>query len=194
MIFDSLGASIIYGKLRKGRISGIADIEIRKPVFFILGFGLEFGMLNLAVKYPILMEYRSYIHFLDYLLLFIGLWYNRNNKYMMIIGFGILLNFIVIFANGGRMPVSLNALKIAGLNNLIPELQANKVATHQALTDSTRLKFLADVLVLPKPYPLPKAFSIGDFIMAVGTFMMVTNAMLKKVKVYEYGREKKSNN
>jgi hypothetical protein len=193
MIFDSLGASLIYGTLRRGKISGIADIDIKKPSLFIAAFVLEFGMLNLANKFHVIMEYQSSIHFFVYLLLFIGLWYNRNNKYFRIISVGVLLNFIVIFANGGRMPVSIDALKAAGLNNLIPDLQANKIATHQVLTSSTRLKFLADVLVLPKPYPLPKTFSIGDFIMATGTFLLVTNAMLKKVKNHDGTRAKEQN-
>lgn len=182
MIFDSLGASLIYGLIRRGKISGIAEIDIKKPIFFILGFALEFGVLNLTDRFPIIMTYRAYIHFLDYLMLFIGLWYNRHNKYMMIITVGIILNFIVIFANGGRMPVSLSALKEAGLNNLIPTLQKNIVPTHQAMTSATRLKFLSDVLVLPKPYPLPKTFSIGDLFIASGIFLMVTNAMVKGVK------------
>ncbi|ADD01817.1 conserved hypothetical protein [Thermoanaerobacter mathranii subsp. mathranii str. A3] len=185
MIFDSLGVSLIYGTLKKGKISGIADIEIKKPSLFIAAFVLEFGMLNFSNKFYGVIKYQSYIHFFVYLLLFIGLWYNRNNKYFRIISVGVFLNFIVIFANGGRMPVSIDALKAAGLNNLILQLQANRIATHQVLKSSTRLKFLADVLVLPKPYPLPKAFSIGDFIMATGTFLLVTNAMLKKVKSHD---------
>ncbi|QSZ27002.1 DUF5317 domain-containing protein [Aceticella autotrophica] len=180
MIFDSLGISLIYGLIRGGKISGIADIDIKKPVFFILGFLFEFGLLNLSDRFPVIMSYRAFIHFLDYLMLFIGLWYNRHNRYMMIIGFGIFLNFIVIFANGGRMPVSIDALKAAGLYHLIPGLLSDGIATHQALTASTRLKFLSDVLFLPKPYPLPKAFSIGDLLIFTGTFLMVTNAMLKK--------------
>lgn len=193
MIFDSLGASLVYGTLRKGKISGIADIVIKKPSLFIAAFVVEMGMLNLANKFPIIIEYRAYIHFFVYLLLFMGLWYNRDNKYFRIISVGVLLNFIVIFANGGRMPVSVEALKIAGLQNLIPNLEANKIATHQVLTTSTRLKFLADVLVLPKPYPMPKAFSIGDLIMATGTFLLVTNAMIKKVKKNDSAREKEKN-
>ncbi|AFK87645.1 MULTISPECIES: DUF5317 domain-containing protein [Thermoanaerobacterium] len=187
MIFDSLGASFIYGfLLRRGKISGIADIDIKMPIFFILGFGLEFGVLNLTDKYPIIMTYRAYIHFLDYLMLFIGLWYNRHNKYMRIIAIGIILNFIVIFANGGRMPVSIDSLKAAGIGYLVPELTKNIIPTHQAMTSSTKLKFLCDVLYLPKPYPLPKTFSVGDLFIATGIFLMVSNAMInasKRVKI-----------
>lgn len=187
MIFDSLGASFIYGFLiRRGKLSGIADIDIKKPIFFVLGFALEFGVLNLTDKYPIIMTYRAYIHFLDYLMLFIGLWYNRHNKYMKVIAIGIILNFIVIFANGGRMPVSIKALNAAGISYLIPGLQKNVIPTHQAMTAATKLKFLGDILYLPKPYPLPKTFSIGDLFIATGIFLMVSNAMIKaskKVKI-----------
>jgi hypothetical protein len=139
------------------------------------------------------VEYRAYIHFLVYLLLFIGLWYNRDSKYFRIIALGVFLNFIVIFANGGRMPVSIEALKAAGLTHLIGPLVEDKITTHQVLTSSTRLKFLADVLVLPKPYPLPKAFSVGDLLMAVGMFWLITDAMLGRVKKYDGEGEKGKN-
>jgi len=191
MIFDSLGASVIYGKLRKGKISGIADIIIKKPSIFIGAFAIQIAMLNFYDKYAFIQKYSPYIHFAVYLLLFIGLWYNKDNKYFNIISIGVLLNFIVIFANGGKMPVSVDALQRGGLNYLIPNLEAGKIATHQALTNTTRLKFLADVLVLPKPYPLPKAFSVGDLVMATGTFLLVTNAMIKKVKNHEFTGKKK---
>ncbi|MGB9679501.1 MAG: DUF5317 domain-containing protein [Thermoanaerobacteraceae bacterium] len=191
MIFDSLGASVIYGKLRKGKISGIADIVIKKPSIFIGAFAIQIVMLNFYDKYAFIQTYSPYIHFAVYVLLFIGLWYNKDNKYFNIISIGVLLNFIVIFANGGKMPVSVDALQRGGLNYLIPNLEAGKIATHQALTSTTRLKFLADVLILPRPYPLPKAFSIGDLVMATGTFLLVTNAMIKKVKNHEFTGKKK---
>lgn len=193
MIFDSLGASLIYGFLRGGKISGIENIVIKKVGFFIAAFLVQLGLWNLPDKFPIIIEYRAYIHFLVYLLLFIGLWYNRDSKYFRVIALGIFLNFIVIFANGGRMPVSIEALKATGLNHLIPSLMEDKVTTHQVLTSSTRLKFLADVLVLPKPYPLPKAFSIGDLIMAGGIFWLITDAMLGRVKKYDGEGEKGKN-
>ncbi|SHF89554.1 hypothetical protein SAMN02746089_02736 [Caldanaerobius fijiensis DSM 17918] len=179
MIFDALGLALIYGLLTRGNFYGIADIVIKKPLFFILGFGAEFGMLYLSSRFPIIMVYKAYIHLFDYIMLFIGLWYNRDNKYIRFIGIGVILNFIVIFANGGRMPVSLSALRTAGLNNLIPDLVSNRVATHQILNSGTRFKFLADVMVLPKPYPLPKTFSIGDLFIASGIFAMIANAMSK---------------
>lgn len=182
MIFDSLGATLIYVILTRGNISKIENIEIKKPLFFIIGFALEFGVLNLSGKFPIIMSYRLYIYFLDYLMLFIGLWYNRHNKYMIIISIGIFLNFLVIFANGGKMPVSISALKFAGLDYLIPSLTNNSVLTHQVLTSTTRLKFLSDVLALPRPYPLPKTFSIGDLFIASGIFLLLTKAMSNKKK------------
>ncbi|WP_026485999.1 DUF5317 domain-containing protein [Caldanaerobius polysaccharolyticus] len=182
MIFDALGLALIYGLLRRGDFYAIADITIKKPLFFVLGFGSEFAMLYLASRFPLIMAYRVYIHFFDYAMLFAGLWYNKDNRYMRLISIGVILNFIVIFANGGRMPVSLNALRAAGLNNLIPDLVSNRVATHQVLDSDTRLKLLADVMMLPKPYPLPKAFSVGDLFIASGTFAIIVDAMFKSKK------------
>jgi hypothetical protein len=80
------------------------------------------------------------------------------------------------------MPVSVEALSRVGLLDVLPLLKSKTYVIHSVLTEHSRLKFLADVIPLPPPYPRPRVLSVGDIIMAVGLFILIQRGMLKKSK------------
>lgn len=82
--------------------------------------------------------------------------------------FGVLLNAVVVLANGGFMPVDGTALKALGFNETYQELSNLMIFGHQLMSDSTHLPFLGDVFHLKPPYPFPKSVSLGDWIMGFG--------------------------
>ncbi|WP_094548988.1 DUF5317 family protein [Petroclostridium xylanilyticum] len=59
-------------------------------------------------------------------------------------------------------------------------LKSQMVITHTLITSSTRLSILADIIAIPKPYPLPKVLSIGDIFIAFGVFVFIQEAMLSR--------------
>jgi hypothetical protein len=78
-----------------------------------------------------------------------------------LIAAGSVLNLIVVAANGG-MPIDAQALESAG--GRMPQ-----DALHVALTGSTALAALADVIVIA---PLRAAYSIGDVAITLGGFLL----------------------
>ena len=74
------------------------------------------------------------------------------------------------------MPISLEAIKAAGLIP-VDATTATLDLTHKLLTDSTNLKFLADIMSFPKQYPNAKVFSFGDLILSIGVFLFIQEAM-----------------
>lgn len=78
-----------------------------------------------------------------------GLYRNWHLKSLYLVLFGLLLNTLVIFANGGHMPVSLDTLKKAGIEGWEELLKTRADAVHSLLDESTRLPFLGDVIPLP---------------------------------------------
>jgi len=78
------------------------------------------------------------------------------------------------------MPVSVDALMKAHLEDFLPLLGSKTYVIHTILKESTHLKFLADVIPLPPPYPRPRALSIGDIIMAAGLFMLIQRGMVRR--------------
>lgn len=183
MLIESVGTSIVVGKLRGGSFSNMKDGNIEKWYLFITAFAVEFATVYLASKgFAFFRENILYIHFLSYLLLFIGIYFNRGSMGFKIVFIGVLLNFIVIMANGGQMPVSGEAMTNIGLIDNMHAIRDGEIITHALINNQTLFKYLGDIFVLGKPYPRPKIFSIGDIFMALGIFMYIQEIMVKKLK------------
>ena len=183
MLVESVGTSLVVGKLRGGSFSNIKDASLEKWYFFILGFLVEFTAVYMASRgIGFFRDNILIVHFLSYLLLFIGIYFNRGSLAFRIVFIGIFLNFLVIMANGGQMPVSGDAMADIGLMDNMIAIRGGKIITHTLMNDNTALKYLGDILVLAKPYPRPKIFSIGDVFMALGIFIYIQEIMIKKAK------------
>jgi hypothetical protein len=185
MLAESMATSVIVGKIRGGKIRNIEKVNIRAWYLFIISFVLEFTCVyfynkDLGEITKTLNEYFIYIHGFSYLLMFIGLILNFNKKSMILVFVGTLLNFVVITANGGQMPVSGEGLQNLGLISQLEALKHHQIATHTLITQGTKISILADIIPLPKPYPLPKMISIGDIFIGLGVFCFIQGAMADK--------------
>ncbi len=179
MLTEGLIFALVLGKLRGGKFKSLGRVRINNWWLFLMAFVIEFGaVFAVSAGIEIVGRYRMYLHILSYLVLFAGVMSNREYPSMWIIFLGSLLNFVVIAINGGAMPISLEGLHRTGLDNYVQIINAGGLATHQALTASTKLAFLADIIVLPKPYPFAKVMSIGDVLICLGVIIFVQRAML----------------
>lgn len=181
MLVESLGSSLLVGKARGGKFSNISSGEIRGWYFIGASFLVEFSAVYLASKgIKLIIDAIPFIHLLSYILLFCGLFMNCDKYPFWIITAGVFLNFIVIMANGGQMPVSIETMEAIGIAENAAAIIRGRIVTHTPIVADTKLKFLADILSLPKFYPRPKVYSIGDVFMAVGVFIYVQHLMLGK--------------
>ena len=172
MFFSSIILSILIGRLRGGRIAGLGDMRIRKIGWALLGFLVRFGLSMAPGRVLLPAWLAAGVHLSAYIMVIYTVAWNLNLRGAPWIGIGTALNLLVIGANGGRMPMSPIALQMAGV-----EPPAGSF-THQVLTESTRLKFLGDVLAIPKPLWAACVYSIGDALMIVGVFLLIQSAML----------------
>ena len=183
MLLDVLVVSLIIGLLRGGKLTRLANLPLRRIELIILPFLIQYALVYFGGRGLRLLEsWGVYLYIFSYSLLLVAIWYNKHIREMKILGAGIAINFIVILANGGEMPVSVEALSRVGLLNILPLLRSKAYVIHTVLTDHTRLKFLADVIPLPPPYPRPRVIGVGDIIMAIGLFILIQRGMLKKSK------------
>jgi hypothetical protein len=173
--------SIIIGLFRNGQLSSLSQISLERIELILLACLIQAGLIFLGQKkVKFVLDYSSYMIIFSYILLLLAVWYNLKLKGMKIIAIGIMLNFIVIVANGGHMPVLLNSLYKVGLNDFAFALKDGIYVTHTLIAEKTLFAFLADIIPLPFPFPDPSVVSVGDFIMFYGVFSLVQNAMLKK--------------
>lgn len=103
--------------------------------------------------------------------LLVFIWLNRTQPGFPILGAGLVLNLLVIIANGGWMPVSPQVVA-----ELFPGaalelgLRVGWSKDILMLPAETRLWWLADRLLLPAWFPQRFAFSPGDILIAIGAF------------------------
>jgi hypothetical protein len=107
-------------------------------------------------------------------------WRNRHQSAFWWLGFGLLLNWLVICLNGGLMPISPKTV-----GQLAPELDIRTVPIGERLggskdivleEETIRLPWLADRLVTPSWWPQGAAFSLGDIFVAIGAFWWLWQA------------------
>jgi len=173
--------SILIGLFRKGTLSNLTQVSLKRIELLILACLIQGGLIFFGSrKVQFILDYSSYALIFSYMVLILAVWYNKQLKGMNIIILGIILNFAVIIANGGHMPVLLSSLYRVGLDDFALILKEGSYVTHTLITEKTLGAFLADVIPLPSPLPDPSVISFGDFLMFCGVFSLIQNAMLKK--------------
>ncbi|MBT2695984.1 DUF5317 domain-containing protein [Bacillus sp. ISL-40] len=178
MVFDGIIISFIVGFLRKGNLRALAQLKLKWGWIFPLLLVVELAVFILQNDSKFLGQVSGYIYIVVYVLGLLFLFINRKNAGFNLILLGVFLNFLVMVTNGGRMPVSLDAASIlpAGYLDVFKE---QLYAKHTALTESTKLGILGDIIPITDPYPRTQIISIGDIIMNIGAFLFIQYLMLK---------------
>ena len=99
---------------------------------------------------------------------------NRGLRGTGLVALGLLLNAVVVGANGA-MPVSSDAAGRAGVS--LQTLLTGADLRHVLADDSTRLLWLGDVIPVPLPVR-PEVVSPGDVLIAAGLGQLVVVGML----------------
>ncbi len=151
---------------------------LAQTVVIYVGFG-DVGVLRRLV-FP-----ASYVLLLAFVVL------NWRRVGFMVIGAGLLLNFLAIVTNGGLMPISPTNLANAGLEDKLVglELGDSVPETKNVLLDEsdTHLQLLADRFTWGSPGPLP-VFSIGDAVVGAGLVIVIIEFLLPMVLRVSQGR------
>jgi hypothetical protein len=113
---------------------------------------------------------------------------NRNHQGMKILMIGAFLNFMVMSANGGFMPVGPQTA-----SRLVPEHVIGKMPIGSRFgnkdillpPEQTRLEWLADRFLPPVWSPYQVAFSLGDVFIAVGVFWLLAKQESKRVITHD---------
>jgi uncharacterized membrane protein len=165
---------VLLGIVFKGKLSNLLNIKFEKIWIAIMAFVAQTLLRVLTLNgLEIVSRYGLIVHCTVYGLLLVGFWFNRHYAGMCIIGLGCFSNALVMALNGGKMPVSVEALAKAQMTGMENILQSGMDGKHVILDESTRLYFLADIINLPPVLGvLMPVVSIGDLIIAAGIFIL----------------------
>ena len=169
-----LGA--ILGLLFGGKLSNALNFKIDKSLFIIASFILQVSGRILGLKgYGFALRYGVAILIISYVLLFIGIWFNRRYMGLWLVGTGAALNALVTMANNGKMPVSRAAAIKANVPGMLALIEKGMDIKHSIIDAGTVLPILADIIYVPKwlvGYGAEVA-SIGDLVVLVGISLLV---------------------
>jgi hypothetical protein len=177
--------SMLIAVLRGGRFAALSRLPLRAGWLAVAAFVIQAFFIYQPPTHRTAggWGWQETLFAASHLLLSAAVLANRHLKGTMWIGLGLLLNLSVMIANGGWMPVTPAAVVQAGHTDLVPSLAPGaRVYSSKnivLLPEETNLQFLSDVFVLPRPFPIPSVFSIGDVCIALGALLLIQDAMLK---------------
>lgn len=181
MLLDAAVLTIIVGVIAGGRLGRLKDLDLRAPAAFIAAAVLQVVLMVLGARQAaMLAALGPTLHLASFVLLLGGLWLNRHLPGVRLVGLGAFLNFLVIAANDGSMPVDRGLAERAGNDALVELLDSPDYTMHEPATEATRLRPLADVLPLPMLVPRPRFFSpgsAGDIFVTIGACWLILHGL-----------------
>jgi hypothetical protein len=148
--------------LSGGSLSRLAGLELRCLWLAPVALGLQVVIVTIAPNGNVTLH--ALVHIGTYLMIGLFLWVNRNIPGVPVIGLGTLSNATAIVANGGVMPASIRAQRLAGLT------EGGGFHNSAALLHP-HLLWLGDII--PVPGPLPNVLSIGDCFIFGGLLLLL---------------------
>jgi Family of unknown function (DUF5317) len=164
-------ALVISVPLAGGRLTRLADIRVRAVWAVLLAAAIQVGITQIPGGSHLL---HVLLHIFSYVLDAYFLFANRRLAGVPIVALGAALNVAAITSNGGVMPASSTALRIAG----IAERAGFDNSAHVA---HAHLALLGDIIPVPGPWPIGNVLSIGDLIIFVGALIVLHHACASRL-------------
>jgi hypothetical protein len=155
--------------IARGRLGALADLPLRKPGLALAAIAIQIVVISILPTGDHTIH--TTLHLFSYGLLGAFAFANRRITGVPIIALGGLSNFIAIAANGGVMPTA----KSAAASSATTRLSQDEFINSRVL-ENPRLQFLGDVFATPANWPIHNVFSIGDFFLLIGVFVLVHSA------------------
>lgn len=178
-VLTALLLAVAVSYARGGRLARIAEAPLRRTWLLFVGVGLQV-LVDVGAARGVFADASLpgyLLLLLSQLVVLAWVLANWQLRGMVLVGTGLLLNAVVIAANGA-MPVDPAAIRALGIG--AAEVPPGK---HTLLTGETRLPWLADVWALP---PLRSIISVGDVVLAAG-LIPVTHTLM----TYRHPRERR---
>ncbi len=174
-VIIGLIAGIIHAWVGKRAYS---SISLKGIWLVFLAFLPQFFAFNFAPTRRLIADsWIPLILFASQIPLFIFVWLNRTQSGFILLGMGLLCNFLVISLNGGMMPISPETAGKLVEPGITVNLQTGQRAGYSKdiilPVEVTKLAYLSDRFILPKWLPYRSAFSFGDILISLGTFWLL---------------------
>lgn len=171
--------SVLVGYARRGRLRHYLEHPLRGLWLPIAAYALEFsfGALENILPWPP-SSWLGVAVCLEYVMLFAFVWLNRERKAFWVIAVASLLNFVVIAANGFRMPISPVVYEFPIFEDIVRRVGAGEMVEYTLVGWDGPLWWLGDTI--PVLWVVPGLASVGDLGLAAGVFVLMQEIMCPK--------------
>ena len=179
-------AGVVVALARGGSLKRLADLSIRLAWLALLCLLVQLYVIYCPEdQLETQRTTQGILMVLSYGALGYVVWANRWITGMTVILLGVVLNLVVMAANGGFMPVSREAIIATGTRTAqgLPAEGSRLSRSKDVLLppEHARVWFLGDVIMAPS-LPVPKVLSLGDLVVALGAFVLLQAAMVPSRK------------
>jgi len=173
LLLYAVALGLLVGVLTHGHIGALASVKVRLWPVALIGLAFQ-GLLFSSPLASTVGNLGPSLYVLSTTLVLMALVFNLRQPGFWLITLGAFANFVVIIANGGHMPASPEAFAILNGSPVVPTTNfSNSVIAGP----NTPLYFLADIYVLPRPFPLANILSLGDVMIGVGGGLFIVAVM-----------------
>ena len=153
--------------LTGGHLSRLAHLPLRGGWLAVVALALQVVIVTVAPNGSPVLHHA--LHLFSYALGGAFVWLNRRLPGMTLIGLGAAANALAITVNGGTMPASAWAERVAGLR-LGHGFQNSAPLAHP------HLLWLGDIIPIPLPGSLANTLSAGDLVIVAGLLWLAHSA------------------
>jgi len=154
---------------RGGRLRDVVSLDFSRAWIVLLALMTQVVALSVLGSDS---QYFPALYIFSFLGLFVFFAFNLKLPWIWLISIGVALNFLVITANGGYMPVDVSLMGQAPLT-------LDALGHARPITDATLLSFLGDVIPVRIGIPgFNGLISAGDMVLALGAALFIQWGML----------------
>ncbi|MGL4606550.1 MAG: DUF5317 domain-containing protein [Eubacteriaceae bacterium] len=192
LVLIAIILGFLIGKIRRGSLKGFKVRKISLLPLGIIGFLLQIALhfYSYTGGIAFIEPYLQIVNFASYILVLVMLVFNLDDFWVILMAIGFTANFVVIFINGGQMPVAQQVIDI------LPTAFAQTITQgtnpiYSLIQPNTLLWFLGINLPLPIPY-VPMAMSLygtvagvsgGTVVALIGFIGFIQYVMNKKQSI-----------
>lgn len=160
--------------------------ELRSIWLVLVGFVPQLLIAYLPATHRLVPDWLAAASLSASLIVFLAfVWINRRASGMPILLAGLILNVVVMAANGGWMPISPDiASRVLGTDVGKYVALGSRFGQKDILLpfQDMRLGLLSDRFLLPAWSPYQVAFSAGDMLIAAGAFWLLARPVSKSIQ------------
>jgi hypothetical protein len=160
---------LVLGLLLRGRVERLGEVRVRWAAVAVIGLVVQLVLFSGPVT-RIVGAAGPPIYVASTAVVLVVVLANLHLPGLPLVALGAASNLVAIFANGGYMPASPEAL--AALGKTLGSEYSNS-----SVGDSIALAPLTDIYALPAWLPMANVFSIGDVLLGAGIAIAIVTAM-----------------